>query len=111
VGHETEVPRHGLADDQHIISTDWCSLRGKQRAERARLPSVLLVELEHRKLKGIDQGQILRGATALERAIRQLSCTTIAGIATSSGFSRRRRWAAFEVLSFSKVMTAFASSR
>jgi len=55
VGNEDHVARYRLPGDQRVVRADRRSFGGQQRSDLTRLPGVLFVELEHEKLKGIDQ--------------------------------------------------------
>jgi hypothetical protein len=71
VGNEQHIARHGLPGDQHVVGADRAFLWSRQ-ARTSPAGRVLFVELEHDKLKSIDQSQILRHPPAPERAIKQL---------------------------------------
>jgi hypothetical protein len=110
VGNEDHVARYGLPGDQHVVRADPRSFGGQHGSDLTRLPGVLFVELEHDKLKSIDQRQVLRRPPAPERAVKQL-VRDDGGDRISLGLSRRAHFAVLEVVSFSKAMTAFASRR
>jgi hypothetical protein len=44
--NEDQIALQGLPGDQHVISADRRSLGGEHGSDRARLPGILLVEIE-----------------------------------------------------------------
>jgi hypothetical protein len=71
-GNERQLASLRLAGDQYVIRTDGRSLRREVRSDLPGLPSVLVVELQHRKLKRVHTGHVLLHPLTLERAVVQL---------------------------------------
>ena len=64
-----QLPGLDLPGDLQIVGTNGRALRGEMRSDLPGLPSVLLVELQHRKLECGRAIYVVLDPLALERAV------------------------------------------
>ena len=72
VGDERQLASLGLSRDQHVVRTDERSLRREVRPDLPGVAGVLLVELQHRKLKRVHPGEPFRFLAGADGKVAQV---------------------------------------